>query len=141
MVTGETFVGFDPTRGAEQFDFCPRFGEGATLVWFEKWAFTGWTSHGKINTGIVYQHCYGTFDITGNLISTQSICGPPCGGFTGNYTGSKDRPPPTPEAWLAEARSRLAYLDLKPPGTIEQCAKIGAYIGIPLALDAAGNAQ
>jgi hypothetical protein len=129
-VTGEHFVGFDPTQGLSQFAFCPRSDLGAVMVWFEQWAFTGWSKGNKTNTGIVYNHCYGTFDMLGNLISTAPICGPQCCGFTGNATAINDQRVKTPEEWLDEARERTKHCKLPPPGTIEICPKFLPITGI-----------
>lgn len=130
-IFGEHFAGFDPTTGILPSPHCPRLGEGATMVWFEQWAFTGWSKGNKTNTGIVYNHGYATFDMLGNLISTAPICGPQSCGFTGNATAIGKRKPPSPEEWLQQARDRVAKCNLPPPGTIEQCPKFWKITGVP----------
>ncbi len=129
-VFGEHFVGFDPTQGLAPFRGCPSTNLGATMVWYEAWAHTGWSKGNKSNTGIVYNHGYATYDYLGNLLSTAPICGITTCGFTGNATAIGKQKAPTPEEWLDRARAAVKHCGLPPPGTIEQCPSFWPVTGI-----------
>jgi hypothetical protein len=128
-IHGEHFVGFDPTRGLEQFGFCPPRDEGATVVWFEKWAFTGWTFGIVSDTGITYNHSYAVFDMLGNVIPNGHVVGLNGAGFVGNTTCTFRTRCPSDNEWLAKARASVAKYNLPPPGTIQFAPDFARYIG------------
>jgi hypothetical protein len=114
----EHLIGLDPSYGASVADGCPFLDLRSSIVWYEKWGFTGYAIGNKISVGIGYTHCYFTFDHVGNLISDAPTSELLCFGFSTIRTGTPTRPPPTPEQLLAEARERAKPYNLPPPGTI-----------------------
>lgn len=128
-VHGEHFVGYDPTLGLEQFGLCPRRDEGAVIVWFEKWAFTGWTFGVVSDTGITYNHSYTVFDMLGNVVPFGFVVGFSGCGFVGNQTCTGLKECPSDDAWLARARAACQGRGLPPPGTIQFVPGFGRYIG------------
>ena len=129
-ILSEHFVGFDPSEGAPQPAHCPYSSGPATLVWYERWSFTGYTHGTTSDTGIVYEHAYTAFDIMGQALPTVAGCGPERGGFTGNETCKPPFKCPTDEEWLQRARDAVAPLGLPPPGTIEVCPGFSSKIGV-----------
>ena len=117
-ITEEHFLGWNPTLGYDHFSTCPGYHVPTTIVWFEKWSFFGWSWGVRSATGIVYSHCYASFDMLGNCISTSPI-GPSCCGFLANETCWFWQHCPTNDEWLDRARAACAPAGLPPPGTIE----------------------
>lgn len=125
----EHFIGFDPTQGLEQLQQCPVYPNEATIVWFEKYLFTGWNFGILQNTGISYVHCYLSFDINGNVLTDAPIAGGQCCGFTGNTTCGPFQICPTFEQWLSKARSVCEKWNLPAPGTVQLSPRYIADIG------------
>jgi hypothetical protein len=126
---GATFLGYDPRNGLPVQQACPRIQTCATVVWFEKWGFTGWTKGDVSDTGIVYQKHWHAFDMLGNQIEApcpgvMSGCG-----FSGNETCTKTQHCKDDDEWLSFARDRCNAGALPPPGAIFYAPGFADYIG------------
>lgn len=128
-IFGQTFLGYDPTQGLTLEPECPRRDECASVVWFEKWAFTGWTKGDVSDTGIIYVKGFNGFDMLGNQI-TGPCPGIVSGcGFTGNETCKLPFHCKDDDAWLGFARERCNADALPPPGAVMFVPAFGNYIG------------
>lgn len=128
-VHGEHFVGYDPTKGLEQFGICPALNDGAVVVWYEHWAFTGYSIGIMSATGIYYTHGFTAFDMLGNVITKGSPPGFKSCSFLSNETCRGNQTCPSDEEWLARARAACEPEDLPPAGTIQFVPSFGEIIG------------
>lgn len=128
-IFGQTFLGYDPLQGLDVNPICPRRNECATVVWFEKWAFTGWSKGDVSDTGIIYAKGWNAFDMLGNQI-TGACLGVMAGcGFQGNETCKPPAQCKDDDAWLAFARQRCNADALPPPGAVMFVPGFGNYVG------------
>lgn len=123
------FVGFDPTQGPPPEAGCPANRTGATIIYYEQWFHTAWSFKIIRDTGIVYNWGYGTFDMLGNLISLDDIYGLGSEGFAGNETCYGQQKCPSPDEWLARARTATHAESAPRPGTILMAPPMRATLG------------
>lgn len=128
-ISEEHFLGFDPTRGADQLPACPLNPFAATLLWYEKWIFTSWSFGHTHSTGIIYSHAFVVFDVAGNVLDPAPGTGRTKCGFSGSETCTDVEKCKSFDDWLSYARAVCAKDDLPPPGTIELVESFAAVIG------------